>query len=55
MQHKKCQRETSGGQTSGGNPAISRHDLYYLHWVDVNVPIEEVAGTMKELMQQSYA
>lgn len=27
-------------------------DLYYLHRVDTNVPIEEVAETMKELMQQ---
>jgi len=27
-------------------------DLYYLHRVDVNVPIEEVAETMKTLMQQ---
>lgn len=27
-------------------------DLYYLHRVDTNVPIEEVAGTMKDLMQQ---
>jgi aryl-alcohol dehydrogenase-like predicted oxidoreductase len=26
--------------------------LYYLHRVDTNVPIEEVAGTMKDLMQQ---
>lgn len=27
-------------------------DLYYLHRVDTSVPIEEVAGTMQELMQQ---
>ena len=27
-------------------------DLYYLHRVDTNVPIEEVAATMKDLMQQ---
>ena len=27
-------------------------DLYYLHRVDAEVPIEEVAGTMKALMQQ---
>ncbi|WP_094605833.1 aldo/keto reductase [Sporomusa silvacetica] len=27
-------------------------DLYYLHRVDINVPIEDVAGAMKELMQQ---
>jgi aryl-alcohol dehydrogenase-like predicted oxidoreductase len=27
-------------------------DLYYLHRVDTSVPIEEVAGTMTELMQQ---
>ncbi len=31
---------------------IETIDLYYLHRVDVNVPIEEVAETMKELMQQ---
>lgn len=27
-------------------------DLYYLHRIDTNVPIEEVAETMKDLMQQ---
>ena len=27
-------------------------DLYYLHRVDTSVPIEEIAGTMKELMDQ---
>ncbi|SCP95405.1 aldo/keto reductase [Anaerobium acetethylicum] len=27
-------------------------DLYYLHRVDTSVPIEEVAGTMKELMEE---
>lgn len=27
-------------------------DLYYLHRVDPNVPIEEVAETMKELKQE---
>lgn len=27
-------------------------DLYYLHRVDPDVPIEEVAGTMKELMER---
>jgi aryl-alcohol dehydrogenase-like predicted oxidoreductase len=27
-------------------------DLYYLHRVDVNVPVEEVAGTMKDLARQ---
>ena len=26
-------------------------DLYYLHRVDPNVPVEETAGAMKELMQ----
>jgi aryl-alcohol dehydrogenase-like predicted oxidoreductase len=31
---------------------IDTIDLYYLHRVDTNVPIEEVAGTMKDLMQQ---
>jgi aryl-alcohol dehydrogenase-like predicted oxidoreductase len=31
---------------------IDTIDLYYLHRVDTNVPIEEVAETMKELMQQ---
>ncbi|VBB08619.1 aldo/keto reductase [Lucifera butyrica] len=31
---------------------IDTIDLYYLHRVDTNIPIEEVAGTMKELMQQ---
>lgn len=31
---------------------IDAINLYYLHRVDTNVPIEEVAGTMKELMQQ---
>lgn len=31
---------------------IDTIDLYYLHRVDTNVPIEEIAGTMKELMQQ---
>ncbi len=31
---------------------IDAIDLYYLHRVDTSVPIEEVAGTMKELMQQ---
>lgn len=29
-----------------------RIDLYYQHRVDPNVPIEEVAGTIKELIQQ---
>jgi aryl-alcohol dehydrogenase-like predicted oxidoreductase len=29
-----------------------RIDLYYQHRVDPNVPIEEVAGTVKELIQQ---
>ena len=27
-------------------------DLYYQHRVDLNVPIEDVAGTVKELIQQ---
>jgi aryl-alcohol dehydrogenase-like predicted oxidoreductase len=27
-------------------------DLYYLHRVDVNVPIEDVAGAVKDLVQQ---
>jgi aryl-alcohol dehydrogenase-like predicted oxidoreductase len=31
---------------------IDAIDLYYLHRVDTNVPIEEVAGTMQELMRQ---
>lgn len=31
---------------------INTIDLYYLHRVDTNVPIEEVAGAMRELMQQ---
>lgn len=31
---------------------IDTIDLYYLHRIDINVPIEEVAGTMKELMVQ---
>jgi len=31
---------------------IDTIDLYYLHRVDEIVPIEEVAGTMQELMQQ---
>jgi len=29
-----------------------RIDLFYQHRVDVNVPIEDVAGTVKELIQQ---
>lgn len=31
---------------------VDRIDLYYLHRVDTSVPIEEVAGTMQDLMQQ---
>ncbi|MDR3565271.1 MAG: aldo/keto reductase [Negativicutes bacterium] len=31
---------------------IDTIDLYYLHRVDVNVPIEEVAGAMQELIKQ---
>lgn len=31
---------------------IDAIDLYYLHRVDTSVPIEKVAGTMKDLMQQ---
>jgi len=31
---------------------IDTIDLYYLHRVDVKIPIEEVAGTMKDLIQQ---
>ena len=31
---------------------IEAIDLYYQHRVDTNIPIEEVAGTIKELIQQ---
>lgn len=27
-------------------------DLYYIHRIDMTVPIEETAGAMKELMEQ---
>lgn len=34
------------------NLGVDTIDLYYLHRVDPNVPIEEVAETMKDLMKQ---
>lgn len=32
---------------------IESIDLYYQHRLDLNVPIEEVAGTVKDLIQQA--
>jgi aryl-alcohol dehydrogenase-like predicted oxidoreductase len=57
---------TDGKQFQDSNPAGIRQslegslkrlrvdaiDLYYQHRVDTNVPIEEVAGTMKELIKE---
>ena len=54
--------EERGGQPPGAHQASRRRivkrlrsdviDLFYQHRVDPNVPIEDVAGTVKELIQQ---
>ena len=42
----------TGGRGSLKRLRVDAIDLYYQHRVDPNVPIEEVAGAVKELVQQ---
>ncbi len=59
-------RNPDGSPTSDGRPSYVRHaceqslkrlateaiDLYYIHRVDPNVPIEDTVGAMKELVRE---
>ena len=43
-----------GGQSEGdaGDQRTDYIDLLYQHWVDPEVPIEDVTGTVKELIAE---